>query len=144
MASFYPQLGHSNSGCRIMTLQRPRYGDDKNKDWYSYTNLLDKCWQCTSCHEPKTSPTDCKAGRTTHAPTSSATPSSADTGHKRPPQNIVASLADTGRTPHPRAGDRKAAPSKAETSPSALNHLPTQPSKEEREALYAQMIQQYL
>ena len=115
MASFYPQLDYSSSGCRIMTPQRPRYGDGKNKDWYSYTNSLDKCWQCTSCHEPKTSPADRKAGRATHAPTSSATPSSADTGRKRPPQNAVASLADTGRTPHPRAGDSKAAPSKAET-----------------------------
>ena len=67
-------------------------------------------------HKPKTSPADRKAGRATHAPSSSATPpSSADTGRKRPPQNVVASLADTGRTPHPRAGDSKAAPSKAET-----------------------------
>ena len=130
-----------------MTPQRPRYGDGKNKDWYSYTNSLDKCWQCTSCHhKTKTSPAadDRKAGRATHAPTSSATPSSADTGRKRPPQNAVASLADTGRNPHPRAGDSKAAPSKAKTSPAALNQLLTQPSKEEREPLYAQMIQQYL
>ena len=69
LQALHAKMHKYDSACRIVAPQRPAICF---RDWYSYTNSLEKCRGCKECHEPTNirRPANSKAGRT---PTCSAT-----------------------------------------------------------------------